>query len=195
MDIAEFGQDLTTPPGFVLFDRSNPNHHRYGQKLLAVDGVFRWPHHIKFAFNEDTHTHYVVEGRSDIGPVNYGHLLEAEPYCGVSLEGVDDTQLGILLGDEEQRLRTDIVLNTINDKGVTADVDKYRHLHEEQEEFRVREQELARDRHRNQTNIRETTERLIAARTRSRMHPYLTSAALIPDAYRPSTMRTGGSNP
>ena len=39
------------------------------------------------------------------------------------LPGVDETDLQVLLGSEDQRLGVDIALNTINDKGVTADTD------------------------------------------------------------------------
>ena len=42
--------------------------------------------------------------------------------------GVDNTDLQALLGSEEQCLGVDIALNTINDKGVTADTNRLREL-------------------------------------------------------------------
>ena len=31
VDISMIGHDLATPAGFSMFDRTNPNHHCYGQ--------------------------------------------------------------------------------------------------------------------------------------------------------------------
>ena len=33
VDIGMIGCDLATPAGFSMFDRTDPNHHRYGQKI------------------------------------------------------------------------------------------------------------------------------------------------------------------
>ena len=60
--------------------------------------------------------------------VKYGWVLEAAPFIGCTSPGVDDTQLQPLLRLEEQHLGVNIALNTINDKGVTADVDQLREL-------------------------------------------------------------------
>ena len=55
-----------------------------------------------------------------------------------------------------------------------------------------RKHELAAERTRWRVRNAEIRSRLIAARVHSRIHPYLNHTALIPDHYRPKTMRTGG---
>ena len=44
VDIGMIGRDLTMPAGFSMFDRTDPNHHRYGQKIDMPDSTSRWPH-------------------------------------------------------------------------------------------------------------------------------------------------------
>ena len=55
-----------------------------------------------------------------------------------------------------------------------------------------RKQELAEERTRWRVRNAEVRSRLIKARVLSRIHAYLNHTALIPDHYRPETMRTGG---
>ena len=47
---------------------------------------------------------------------------------GCTSPGVNETNLQVLLGSEDQHLGVDITLNTINNKGVTADMDRLREL-------------------------------------------------------------------
>ena len=56
---------------------------------------------------------------------------------------IDKTNLQLLLGSEDQQLGVDIALNTINDKGVTADTDQLRELALDNVVLTRREQELA----------------------------------------------------
>ena len=98
----------------------------------------------------------------------------------------------VLLGSEDQRLGADIALNTINNKGVTADTDRLWEIAMEDVDLTRCEQELAEERTRWRIRNAETRSRLIKVRVCSRIHPYLNHTALIPDHYRPETMRTGG---
>ena len=66
--------------------------------------------------------------RDDLHRVKYGWVLEATPFTGCTSPGVDKTDLQVLLGLEDQHLGVDIALNTINNKGVTADTDWLREL-------------------------------------------------------------------
>ena len=128
VDIGMIGQDLATPAGFCMFDRTDPNHHHYGQKINMPDSTSRWPHYIQFIVDTDTHKHYVYATRNDLRRVKYGWVLEAAPFTGCTSPGVDEHNLQVLLGSEDQRLGVDIALSTINDKGVTADTDRLREL-------------------------------------------------------------------
>ena len=110
------------------------------------DATFRWPHYIQFIVDTTTHNHYVYATRNDLQRVKYGWVLEAAPFTGCTLPGVDETDLQILLGSEDQHLGIDIALNTINDKGVTADTDRLRELAMEDIVLTRREQELADER-------------------------------------------------
>ena len=130
--------------------------------------------------------------RDDLHRVKYGWVLEAAPFIGCTAPGVEETDLQILLGSEDQRLGVDIALNTINDKGVTVDTDWLRELAMEDVVLTRRELELA-DKHTSwRVKNAETRARLAKARVVSRIHPYLNHSALILDHYRPETMRTGG---
>ena len=126
VDIGMMGRDLATPAGFSMFDRTDPNHHRYGQKIDMPDGTSRWPHYIQFIVDTDSHNHYVYATRDDLRRAKYGWVLEAAPFIGCTSPGVDESDLQVLLGSEDQRLGVDIALNTINDKGATADTDHLR---------------------------------------------------------------------
>ena len=39
VDVSMIGRDLATPAGFSMFDRTDPNHHRYGQKIDMPDST------------------------------------------------------------------------------------------------------------------------------------------------------------
>ena len=192
VDLGMIGRDLATPAGFSMFDRTDSNHHRYGQKIDMPNSTSRWPHYIQFIVNTDTHNHYVYATRDDLHRVKYSWVLEAAPFIGCTSPGVDDTNLQVLLGSADQRLGVDIALNTINDKGVTADTDRLREIAMEDVDLTRREHELAEERTRWRVRNAKTRSRLIKARVHSRIHPYLNHTALIPDHYRPETMCTGG---
>ena len=175
-----------------MFDRTDSNHHRYGQKIDMPDSTSRWPHYIQFIVDTDTHHHYVYATRDDLRRVKYGWVLEAAPFTGCTSPGVDETNLQVLLGSEDQRLGVDIALNTINDKGVTADTDRLQEIAMEDVDLTRREHELAKECTHWRVRNAETRSRLIKARVHSHIHPYLNHTALVPDHYRPETMRTGG---
>ena len=182
VDIGMIGRDLATPAGFSMFDRTNPNHHRYGQKIDMPDSTSRWPHYIQFIVDTDTHNHYVYTTCDDLHRVKYGWVLEAVPFTGCTSPGVDETNLQVLLGSEDQRLGVDIALNTINDKGVTADTDCLQEIAMEDVDLTRREHELADERTCWRVRNAETRS-LIKARVHSCIHPYLNHTALIPDHY------------
>ena len=143
VDISMMGQDLSTPPGFSMFNRTLPNHHKYGQKIEMPDSTSHWPHYIQFIVDTTTHSHYVYATHDDLQQVKYGWVSEATPFIGRTSPGVDENDLQVLLGSEEQRLGVDIALNTINNKGVTADTDWLRELSMEDIVLTRCKQELA----------------------------------------------------
>ena len=183
VDVGMIGRDLATPAGFSMFDRTDPNHHRYGQKINMPDTTSRWPHYIQFVVDTDSHNHYVYATRDDLRHAKYGWVLEAAPHIGCMPSGIDENNLQVLLGSEDQRLGVDIALNTINDKGVTADTDRLREVAMEDVDLTRCEQELADERTRWRARNVEIQSRLVRARVHSRIHPYLNHTALIPDHY------------
>ena len=86
----------------------------------------------------------------------------------------------------------DIALSTINDKGVTADTDRLRELAKEDIQLTRHEHNLAQERNHWRVSDAATRDRLINARVHSRIQPYLRHTALVPNHYRPETLRTGG---
>ena len=183
VDIGMMGRDLSTPEGFSMFKQTIPNHHNYGQQIEMPDGTHRWPHYIQFVVDTTTHNHYVYATRDNLRRVKYGWVLEAAPFIGCTAPNVDENNLQLLLGSEDQRLGADIALNTINDKGVTADTDRLRELALEDMVLTRHERELADERTSWRVRDAETRSRLTKARVVSRIHPYLNHSALIPDHY------------
>lgn len=108
------------------------------------------------------------------------------------MPGVDETNLQALLGSDEQCLGVNIALNTINNKGVTANTDRLRELAVEDIVLTQREQELADECTSWRVKNAETRVQLTKARVHSRIHPYLKHSALTPNHYQPETMCTGG---
>ena len=192
VDIGMIGRDLAMPAGFSMFDRTDAKHHRYRQKIDMPDSTAHWPHYIQFIVDTDSHNHYVYATCNDLRRVKYGWVLEAAPFISCTSPGVDEADLQVLLGSENQRLGADIALNTINDKGVTVDTDRLRELAVEDVDLTRCEHELTDERTCWRVRNAETRSRLIKARVHSRIHPYLNHTALIPNHYRPETMRTGG---
>ena len=192
VDIGMIGCDLATPAGFSMFNRTDPNHHRYGQKIDMPDSTSRWPHYIQFIVDTTSHNHYIYATHDDLRRVKCGWVLEAAPFIGCTSPGVDEADLQVLLGSEDQHLGANIALNTINDKGVTTDTDCPRELAMEDVVLTRREQELAEECTSWRVRNAETRGRLIKARVHSCIHPYLNHTALIPNHYRPETMCTGG---
>lgn len=128
----------------------------------------------------------------DFQCVNYGRVLEAAPFIRATAEGVDDAQLDVLLGDKEQKLKVNIALSTINNKGVTADTDHFRELCTKGEVLKQCEQELCNEQARWRVRLAETSGCLTRARVPTCIHLYLNHTALIPDHYHPKTMCIGG---
>ena len=183
VDISMIGQDLATPPRFSMFDRTIPNHHNYGQKIEMPDSTSHWPHYIQFTIDATTYNHYVYATHNDLHQVKYGWVLEAAPFKGCTLPGVDETNLQVLLGSEEQCLGVDIALNTINDKGVTADTDRLRELAIEDIVLTWREQELADEHASWRVRNVETRAQLTKARVHLRIHPYLNHSVTFLDYF------------
>ena len=84
VDVGMIGHDLTTPFGFSMFDRTNSNHHRYGQKIDMPDSTSRWPHYIQFVVDTNTHNHYVYATRDDLRHVKYSWVLVMTTHKKVS---------------------------------------------------------------------------------------------------------------
>ena len=89
LDLAEFGQDYSTPEGFAIFDHTNPDHHRYGRKFVTPDGTLHYPHYIKFTIDSVRHCHYVFAARDNINEArtHYGWPLQAQAFIGPSPSG------------------------------------------------------------------------------------------------------------
>ena len=66
VDIGMIGCDLAMPTGFSMFDRTDPNHHHYRQKIDMPDSTSRWPHYIQFIVDTNTHNHYVYATRDNL---------------------------------------------------------------------------------------------------------------------------------
>jgi len=194
LDVILYGRDFSTPDGYSRFDRSDPNHHQQGAKIPMPDGTERWPHYIKFAFDYVAHSHYVLGLRDDLDDSNtpYGWPLKATPFIGPPIPHPNNNDLTIFDETQPHALAVDISLFALDDKGVTADVDRLRDLPFEEVELNHREEQLNKDRLRWHAKKKEVRQRLVAAQAITRLHPYLKGNAPIPDTYRPQSLRKGG---
>ena len=131
------------------------------------------------------HKHFVYAmhelGQSNpncLADTPYGWNLEAAIFPGASREEVDDDNLADLL-DKDLITPISAALYTINDPGLTADVNHLR------AETRIGESLLERrrllDREIIEWNSRmlPVRNRLVGTRASSRLHPYLTGCSLI----------------
>jgi transposase InsO family protein len=130
VDLAMHGFSIAIPRDFIRFDRSIPNHHRYGKKIHMPDRTVRWPQYIRFVFDHDTQQHFVAATRNNLdnGRDQYGWTLEAAPFTGPAIANIDDSELDILADSGPDKLKVDIALHAVNDKGISADVSRLRHL-------------------------------------------------------------------
>jgi hypothetical protein len=130
VDLAMHGFSIAIPRDFIHFDRSIPNHHRYGKKIHMPDHTVRWLQYICFVFDHDTQQHFVAATRDNLDNSRdqYGWTLEAAPFTGPAITDVDDSELDILADSGPDKLKVDIALHAVNDRGISADVSRLRHL-------------------------------------------------------------------
>jgi hypothetical protein len=130
VELAMHSFSFAIPHDFVRFDRSIPNHHRYGKKIHMPDRTVCWPQYIRFIFDHDTQQHFVAAtcDNLDNGCDQYGWTLEAAPFTGPVIADVDDSELDVLANNGPDKLKVDIALHAVNDKGISADVSRLRHL-------------------------------------------------------------------
>jgi hypothetical protein len=172
------------------YDRYNEgilNHSLYGRPIHLPDGSYQEPQFIRFVHDFMDHQHHVVAthelGQSDphhLGDIPYGWDLVAAVLPGASHEDVDDDNLADIL-DEDLITPTNAALYTIDDPGLTADIDRLRHLTRVGETLLERRQALERDTLNWVSRMTPVRNRLVGTRANSRLHPYLAGRALIAD--------------
>jgi hypothetical protein len=184
------------------YDRYNEeilNHSLYGRPIHLPDGSYQEPQFIRFVHDFMDHQHHVVAthelGQSDphhLGDIPYGWDLVAAVLPGASHEDVDDDNLADIL-DEDLTTPTNAALYTIDDPGLTADIDRLRHLTRVGETLLERRQALERDTLNWVSRMTPVCNHLVGTRANSRLHPYLTGRSLIADPYNanPQLRRCG----
>src|SRR6202167_1221843 len=172
-----WGEEI--PEGFVRYDPFDANHKQYHCDIPANDGTRLRPHYIRFTFDQEGSRHYVVCRR--VGGDDFGKELLAAPFMGPSPLIPDNTDLSILDSVHIDRRATEIGLLALGDKGIKADVLRYRVLSNEHRELQQRADDLHaawNDWSRRNNDVKG---RLVKAQVRTRLHPYLQG-----DAYYPS---------
>jgi hypothetical protein len=171
------------------YDEGILNHSLYGRLIHLPNGSHQEPQFIQFVHDFMDHQHHVVAthelGQTDphhLGDIPYGWDLTAAVLPSASHEDVDDDNLADIL-DEELTTPTNAALYTIDDPGLTADVDRLRHLTRVGETLLERRQALERDTINWVSCMTPVRNRLVGTRANSRLHPYLTGRSLIADPY------------
>jgi hypothetical protein len=100
------------------------------QIALSAGLSTRWPQYIRFIFDHDTQQHFVAAtcNNLDNGRDQYGWTLEAVLFTGPIITDVDDSELDILADSGPDKLKVDIALHAVNNKGISADISRLRHL-------------------------------------------------------------------
>ena len=126
------------------------------------------------------------EGHPDTIP--WGWTLEVAPFVGPTAD-VDDSDLSLFHPDTAEHHEVDVSLYAINDLGLTADVDYFRHLKMEEALLLTRQQQLEKEERACRDRISATRQRLVAAKARSRVHPYVAENAPVPHPDLPHLRR------
>ena len=127
------GPEITGRTGeFYRFNEGILNHSLYGRHIHLPNHTYELPQYIRFIHNFMEHKHFVYAthelGQSDpncLADTPYGWNLEAAIFPGASREEVNDDNLADLL-DKDLITPISAALYTINDPGLTADVDHLR---------------------------------------------------------------------
>jgi hypothetical protein len=124
---------LQMPLGYSKYDPLDANHGRYVKPIrLNPYNAPVPPHYVKFHHNFGTNQHYVYGLRDDADPPTqpYGWHLEATPFEGplLSPNRVDNEALGVFDLHSPLAREVDAALFSLNDYGVTVDMDWYRGL-------------------------------------------------------------------
>jgi hypothetical protein len=170
------------PHGFILYDSRRANHARYSFPITGLDGTPKRPHYLRYDYDTNSHNHYIIERRRDLGRTqDYGAPLLAAPFHGPPPPYPDNTDLSLFKSTHPDNAAVEIGLRVLDDMGINADVDRYRHLDTEHRELVERERDLQdawNDWRRRAGVVRG---RLVQSQARTRLHPYLMGEAHIPN--------------
>ena len=164
------------PENYVVLNHRFPNHRLYAEKVRLPNGLWRYPHYIRFSHDYNTHQHYVLGKCSGDDPnvSPYGWPLYAAPFTGpLPPAPVEDTDLSIFNPDTTMSLAVDIALHGLDDRGIVGDVDHFRDLATQHKALKEEQHKLdnkfAEWRHK----WGPVRSRLIHSRAHTRLHPYM----------------------
>ena len=165
------------PEGYSIYNPFITNHAMYGHPI-HINGEQYTLDTIQFDHNYVNHQHYVyaMHCRGDPPMAPYGWPLEAAPYEGPALNPTitNDTDLAPFHANHTDKPLVDIGLYNINDRGLTADINRLQGYEEEHVHLLECQQCLERDTLLWSRRIGPVRERLITAKARTRLHPFLT---------------------
>jgi hypothetical protein len=177
---------IIPPTGYTRYDPADLNHSKYVRKIALnpfIDEPVS-PHYVQFYHDFCSHQHYVHGMRDDANPPNtaYRWPLEAVPFIGPPLSpAVANNEVLNLLDTRNLDARSvDAALYALDDYGLTADVDRYRHSMTEYEALLARQSILDRDFYVWRSKSTTLCKRLHAGQARSRLHPYLSGQEWLP---------------
>ncbi|KAF8260025.1 hypothetical protein EI94DRAFT_1812268 [Lactarius quietus] len=179
-----YDQRQSIPPHYDVYDRRLPNHRRYGQHIHLGEGLRHYPHFIRFSHDYCDHQHYVHALRRDADPNScaYGWVLEAAPIPdNVPIPAtINNDDLSILHPHHSDFDSVNMALYAIDDRGLIADIDRYRGLEETHQVLLEEQKALDRKFASWRDRWGPVRTRLIRAHARARLHPYLEDEINIP---------------
>src|SRR6201996_4901121 len=123
------------------------------------------------------------------GPYSQHHSQTTPPPAPKGSELPDNSALVPFTVTHPDAMAVDLSLGGLDDPGVLADVDRHRVLITEEATLRRHEAELQKDWFKWRNKVGPVHNRLIAAKARARLHPYLTNQIPLPiDEHRPEAI-------
>jgi hypothetical protein len=177
-------RDSAKPDNYMIYNHHLENHVKYGKKIHLPTSKYKYPHYIHFDHNYVNHCHHIFATRKDVEGIPYGWTLEAAPFIRPHPSPLiaDSDHLSPFTYTYHFKKEVDIVLYTIDNSGLIADVDRHRAL-EEEHQLAHRHRELENDTFDLSQKLRPVHQHLCNTQAYPCIHPYLAGTTKVPLPY------------
>jgi hypothetical protein len=170
---------------YIIYDHRLENHVKYSEKIHLPSGEYKHPHYIHFDHDYVDHHHHVFTTCKDVDGMPYGWTLEAAPFVGPKPSPLiaDSEHFAPFTYAYHFKKEVDIVLYSLDNPGLIADVDRHHVLEEEECLLAHQHRELENDTFDLQLKLCPIHQHLCNAQAYPHVHPYLAGTAKVPLPY------------